>query len=136
MTTWLAPVLGLVGAFVGASLAPWMNAHLGWRRTRREAFNSAISALRVAQVARHFAGEVPAHYVGGDAATVDAYNQRLRERGVDRFVDLMHEAKVALAALEPFYAVSGDLDRWEITESDTDRMLSELLRERRRFLLA
>lgn len=135
MNVWLAPVLGLVGAFVGASLAPWMNAHLGWRRTRREAFNAAISALRVAQVARHFATDVPAHYVGGDASTVGAYNQRLRERGIDRFVDSMHEAKVALAALEPFHAVRGDLDRWEITEPDANRILGELLRERRRLRL-
>jgi hypothetical protein len=132
MSPWLTPVLGLVGAFVGASLAPWMTAHLAWRRTRREAFNAAISALRAAQVARHFANGVPAHYVGGDAATVEAYNQRLRERGIDRFVDSMHEAKVALAALEPFYRVTGDLDRWEITEPDADRMLTELLRERKR----
>ncbi|AZK95130.1 hypothetical protein B7R87_15660 [Streptomyces tsukubensis] len=130
MNTWWTPVLGLVGAFVGASLAPWLTAHLAWRRTRREAFNIAISALRSAQVARHFAHGVPAHYVGGDEATVEAYNQRLRERGIDRFVDLMHEAKVALAALEPFYKVSGDLDRWEITEPDTDRMLAELTRAR------
>ncbi|CAL9582936.1 MULTISPECIES: hypothetical protein [Streptomyces] len=132
MSIWLAPALGLVGAFVGASLAPWLTAHLGWRRTRREAFNIAISALRTAQVARHFANGVPAHYVGGDAATVEAFNQRLRERGIDRFVDLMHEAKVALAALEPFYKVSGDLDRWEITEPDAERMLAELIRERKR----
>ncbi|WP_142142483.1 hypothetical protein [Streptomyces sp. SLBN-31] len=131
MSTWLTPVLGLVGAFVGASLAPWMTAHLAWRRTRREAFNGAISVLRTAQVARHFANGVPAHYVGGDAATVEAYSQRLRERGIDRFVDSMHEAKLALAALEPFYKVSGDLDSWEITEPDADRMLAELLRERR-----
>ncbi|WP_093492714.1 hypothetical protein [Streptomyces sp. 2112.3] len=62
--------------------------------------------------------------------TVAAYNQRLRERGIDRFVDAMHEAKLALAALEPFYRVSGDLDRWEITEPDADRMLTELLRTR------
>ncbi|MFE2055577.1 hypothetical protein [Streptomyces sp. NPDC059446] len=136
MATWLAPVLGLVGAFMGAALAPWMNAHLGWRRTRREAFNAAISALRVAQAARHFAQDVPAQYVGGDAATVEAYNQRLRERGIDRFVDSMHEAKVALAALAPFHAVSGDLDRWEITEPDAARMLAELLGERRRLRLA
>jgi hypothetical protein len=109
-----------------------LTAHLAWRRTRREAFNKAISALRTAQVARHYADGVPAHYIGGDAATVEAYNQRLRERGVDRFVDLMHEAKVALAALEPFYKVSGNLDRWEITEPDADRMLAEMLRQRRR----
>ncbi|WP_030979969.1 hypothetical protein [Streptomyces sp. NRRL S-1824] len=127
MSAWLTPVLGLVGAFVGGSLAPWLTAHLAWRRTRREAFNAAISALRTAQVARHFANDVPADYVGGDSATVAAYNQRLRERGIDRFVDAMHEAKVALAALEPFYRVSGDLDRWEITEPDADRMLTELL---------
>jgi hypothetical protein len=44
----------------------------------------------------------------------------------------MHEAKVALAALEPFYRVSGDLDRWEITEPDAERMLAELIRKRRR----
>ncbi|MEU0371028.1 hypothetical protein ABZ070_12340, partial [Streptomyces sp. NPDC006283] len=62
----------------------------------------AIAALRTAQVCRHFANGVPASYLGGDQATVDAYNQRLRERGVDRFVDAMHEAKVALSALEPF----------------------------------
>jgi hypothetical protein len=80
--------------------------------------------------------DVPAHYVGGDATTVAAYNQRLRERGIDRFVDSMHEAKVSLAALEPFYKVTGDLDRWEITEPDADRMLAELLRERRRLRLA
>ncbi|GHE42827.1 hypothetical protein GCM10018785_10550 [Streptomyces longispororuber] len=133
MSVWLAPVLGLVGAFVGASLAPWLTAHLGWRRTRREAFNVAISALRVAQVSRHFANGVPAHYVGGDAATVEAFNQRLRERGIDRFADSMHEAKVALAALEPFCRVSGHLDRWEITESDAVRMLAELMRERGRY---
>ncbi|MFD3922501.1 hypothetical protein [Streptomyces sp. NPDC058595] len=136
MSVWLAPVLGLVGSFLGASLAPWLTAHLGWRRTRREAFNAAISALRTAQVARHFANAVPAHYVGGDTTAVEAFNQRLRERGIDRFVDSMHEAKVALAALEPFYKVSGDLDRWEITEPDADRMLAELLRQRRRLRLA
>ncbi|SEC56392.1 hypothetical protein SAMN05428945_3242 [Streptomyces sp. 2224.1] len=130
MSAWLTPVLGLLGAFVGSSLAPWLTAHLAWRRTRREAFNAAISALRAAQVARHFANGVPAHYVGGDVDTVAAYNQRLRERGIDRFVDAMHEAKLALAALEPFYRVSGDLDRWEITEPDADRMLTELLRTR------
>lgn len=130
MTTWLTPALGLVGAFVGASLAPWLTAHLAWRRARREAFNLAIAALRTAQVCRHFANGVPASYLGGDQATVDAYNQRLRERGVDRFVDAMHEAKVALSALEPFYKVSGDLDRWEITEADAARMLAELKRAR------
>ncbi|MFD9207392.1 hypothetical protein ACFVZM_14095 [Streptomyces sioyaensis] len=130
MSAWLTPVLGLLGAFVGSSLAPWMTAHLAWRRTRREAFNTAISALRAAQVARHFANGVPAHYVGGDLDAVAAYNQRLRERGIDRFVEAMHEAKLALAALEPFYRVSGDLDRWEITEPDAERMLTELLRAR------
>ncbi|MFC8074454.1 hypothetical protein ACFUN8_02800 [Streptomyces sp. NPDC057307] len=124
-----------MGSFLGASLAPWLTAHLGWRRTRREAFNAAISALRTAQVARHFANGVPAHYVGGDTATVEAFNQRMRERGIDRFVDSMHEAKVALAALEPFYKVSGDLDRWEITDPDADRMLTELLRQRSRLRL-
>lgn len=130
MSTWLTPVLGLVGAFVGASLAPWLTAQLGWKRTRREAFNRAISTVRTAQATRHFANGVPAHYIGGDAATVEAFNQRLRERGVDRFVDAMHEAKLALASLEPFYKVTVNLDQWEITEVDADRILVELLRAR------
>ncbi|MEE1840356.1 hypothetical protein ACIODX_10330 [Streptomyces sp. NPDC088190] len=130
MPVWLTPVLGLVGAFIGASLAPWMTSHLAWRRARRDAFSAAIAALRVAQVTRHFANGVPAHYVGGDQATVEAFNQRLRERGIDRFVDAMHEAKVALANLEPFFKVSGDIDRWEITETDAARMLDELNRAR------
>lgn len=130
MPVWLTPILGLVGAFVGASLAPWMTAHLAWRRARRDAFNTAIAALRVAQVSRHFANGVPAHYIGGDQATVDAYNQRLRERGIDRFDEAMHQAKLALATLEPFFKVSGDLDRWEITELDAARMLEEMNRAR------
>ncbi|MFI1864421.1 hypothetical protein [Streptomyces jumonjinensis] len=126
MLVWLTPALGLVGAFVGASLAPWMTSHLAWRRARRDAFNAAIAALRVAQVARHFANGVAAEYIGGDQTTVDAFNQRLREREIDRFVDAMHEAKVALAALELFFKVSGDIDRWEITEQDAVRMLEEM----------
>ncbi|MFH8445756.1 hypothetical protein ACH4D3_31640 [Streptomyces sp. NPDC018026] len=128
--TWLTPIAGLVGAFVGASLSPWLTSHLSWRRARKEAFNQAISALRIAQVARHFPNGVPASYVGGSPETVEAYNQRLRERGVDRFIDAMHEAKVALSALEPFYKITGDFDRWEITEPEADRILRELLRER------
>jgi hypothetical protein len=130
MTVWLAPVLGLVGAFVGASLAPWMTSRLAWRRARRDAFNAAIAALRVAQVSRHFASGVPAHYVGGDQATVAAFNQQLRERGIDRFIDAMHEAKVAIAELEPFYKVSGNIDWWEINEQDAERMLEEMIRAR------
>lgn len=81
-------------------------------------------------MSRHFANGVPAHYIGGDQATVDAYNQRLRERGIDRFDEAMHQAKLALATLEPFFKVSGDLDRWEITELDTARMLEEMNRAR------
>ncbi|MFD3413047.1 hypothetical protein [Streptomyces cyaneofuscatus] len=73
---------------------------------------------------------MPAEYIGGDQTTVDAYNQRLRERGIDRFDEAMHQAKVALAALEPFFKVSGDIDRWEITELDAARMLEEMNRAR------
>ena len=124
---WVTPIAGLVGAFIGASLSPWLTSHLSWRRARREAFNRAISTLRVAQVARHVPTSVPATSVGGDSSVVEAYNQRLRERSIDRCVDAMYEAKVALAALEPFHKVTGDLDRWEITETDTDRILRELL---------
>ncbi len=87
MTTMLAPVLGLIGAFVGASLAPWLTSHLAWRRTRREAFDSAISALRSAQSARYIPQAVPVSYLGGDQIAADEFNQRLRERSVDRFCD-------------------------------------------------
>jgi hypothetical protein len=37
---------------------------------------------------------------------------------------------VALATLEPFLKVSGDIDRWEITELDAARMLEEMNRAR------
>ncbi|MGC5365709.1 hypothetical protein ACPXCE_29240 [Streptomyces sp. DT24] len=127
---WVTPIAGLVGAFVGASLSPWLTSHLSWRRTRREAFNHAIAALRVAQVARHFPTGVHATYLGGDAAAAEAYSLRLRERSIDRYIDAMSEAKVALAALEPFYKIHGGLDSWEITEPDAERIMRELVRAR------
>ncbi|WP_141712430.1 MULTISPECIES: hypothetical protein [unclassified Streptomyces] len=126
----MTPIAGLVGAFTGASLSPWLTSHLSWRRTRKEAFNQAISALRVAQVARHLPTGVHATYLGGDVAAAEAYSLRLRERSVDRYIDAMSEAKVALAALEPFYRVRGDLDSWEITEPDAERIMRELIRAR------
>ncbi|MGW8374486.1 hypothetical protein [Streptomyces sp. ODS28] len=128
--TWVTPIAGLVGAFVGASLSPWLTSHLSWRRTRKEAFNQAISALRVAQVARNFPTGVHATYLGSDDAAAEAYSLRLRERSIDRYIDSMSEAKVALAALEPFYKVRVDLDGWEITEPDAERIMRELLRAR------
>lgn len=81
-------------------------------------------------MARNFPTGVHATYLGSDDAAAEAYSLRLRERSIDRYIDSMSEAKVALAALEPFYKVRVDLDGWEITEPDAERIMRELLRAR------
>ncbi|GAA1390901.1 hypothetical protein GCM10009639_20030 [Kitasatospora putterlickiae] len=128
---WLVPVAGLVGAVLGGVLSPWVGARFARHTAKRQAFDKAIAAVRTVQVARHYASNVPAGLLGGlDQGSADEFNIELRKTGVQRFIEATYEAKVALAALEPYGNLFRDGDGWEITESEADALLARLKRAR------
>jgi hypothetical protein len=123
---WFAPVLGLAGAVVGGALGPSLTSHLHWRQARRTAFVQAIAAVRKAQALRDLATGVQADVHGGTPEEISSFNRAVRERGIERFIDAMYEAKVALAALEPYYVPSIAIDRWEIAPEVGQALMAEL----------
>jgi hypothetical protein len=120
----------MIGAILGSLVSPWLVSRLGHRALRREAFNRAIAAVRAAQVVRHRPTEVPADYLGGDENVTEKFNEQLREKGLNRFFDAQHEARLALALLEPYYSVRDSDDSWEISGERAEALLRELKKAR------
>ncbi|WP_188298373.1 hypothetical protein [Streptomyces sp. CBMA156] len=77
---------------------------------------------------RYYASNVPAGLLGLDQGSADEFNIELRKTGVQRFIEATYEAKVALAALEPYGDLFRDGGGWEIAESEADALLTRLKR--------
>ncbi|MFF9397052.1 hypothetical protein [Streptomyces griseoluteus] len=86
----------------------------------------AIAAVRKAQALRDLAAGVQADVRGGTPEEISSFNRAVRERGIERFIDAMYEAKVALDGLEPYYVPSITIDRWEIAPEVGQAPMAEL----------
>lgn len=127
-SVWFAPVLGLAGAVVGGALGPSLTSRRHWKHARRTAFAQAIASVRKAQALRDLATGVQPDVHGGTPEEVSSFNKSVGERGIERFIDAMYEAKAALADLEPYYVTSVTIDRWEIAPEVGRSIITELRR--------
>lgn len=102
MDRWLAPSSDFVGALVGAAFSPRARRQAGGEHTSRELFDSAISAVRAAQLARHYVPGLPQQILESfTPPSGQQLGERIAASGLERHLDAMHTARLALAALEP-----------------------------------
>jgi hypothetical protein len=126
---WLAPLLGLVGAFIGAALAPWLTERFSSRRTRLAAFDRAIVAARKAQYVRWSPTDVSG--IGTLSETTAAtLNAEFQSEHVRRFITAQTELRACIAELEPYHSLEcwrPEID-WELTEAVAASVIDELKR--------
>jgi hypothetical protein len=129
---WIAPIFALAGVAVGAVLNPWVTRRQSWQTARREAFDRTIAAVKAADLAQHYPRHVKHTELGPDPQRAEEFNAQLAIRGVERFVEAIHEMRQQLAALEPYFEAKWDDDRWRITTETAASLLAQLKRERQR----
>ncbi|MCX5140020.1 hypothetical protein [Streptomyces sp. NBC_00338] len=134
MTSWLAPVLALAGVLVGALFAPLAATRFGWQTSRREAFDRAISAVRVAQLAAKYPRTVNLVEIG-DTDEARAYLRELPVKGFEYYRQAIQEMRSALAALEPYLIPEWDDDQWQTRDATYITLLIQLKQARRKTLI-
>lgn len=126
----LAPIIALVGIVVGQLLPEYLST----RRTVRDRYDAAISAVAGLQAARHAAGvNVPSQFLKPvNEQEEQKAVQELSTEGVRSFLAAAASARKALSALHPY---SPDLkpywDKFEVPEAELDELV-DLLYERRK----
>lgn len=124
----------LIGVILGAVLGPWVGARIARRDRTRARYDDAIAKVRVVQALRHYPTAVPSSYLdpeGVAGADVVLFNRRQREAAVTEFYGAMREARSALALVQGSDSeIQIALSKWEITESDAERLVSTLERSR------
>ncbi len=104
-----APVVQISAAIIAASVAivvAFLTPTVTSLRTRRQAvhdkFDAAISAVLLVQASRHTPTGMAQTPAGWTVEEHRALNPRMNEKGIEFFVQCTADAKVALAAIEPY----------------------------------
>lgn len=134
ITSWVAPVLTLAGVLVGSLFAPLAATRFGWQTSRREAFDRAISAVRVAQLAARYPRAVNLVEIG-DTDEARAYLRELPVKGFEYYRQAIQEMRSALAALEPYLIPDWDDDQWQTPDATYAALLMQLKKARRKTLI-
>ncbi|MFH9655302.1 hypothetical protein ACH4MT_30885 [Streptomyces anulatus] len=133
ISSWIAPVLALAGVLVGALFAPLAATRFGWQTSRREAFDRAISAVRVAQLAARYPRTVNLSEIG-DTDEARAYLRELPVKGFEYYRQAVQEMRSALAALEPYFIPEWQDDLWQTPDAEYANLLTQLKNSRKKTL--
>lgn len=133
MASWLAPVIALSGVLVGALFAPLAATRFGWQTSRREAFDRAIAAVRVAQLAARYPRTVSLSEIG-DTDEGRAYLRELPVKGFEYYRQAVQEMRSALAALEPYLIPQWEDCQWQTPDVEYAALLAQLKNSRRKTL--
>ncbi|MFE5840215.1 hypothetical protein ACFQ7N_01030 [Streptomyces niveus] len=134
MTSWLTPAPALTGVLVGALFAPLAATRFGWQTSRREAYDRAISAVRVAQLAAKYPRTVNLVEIG-DTDEARTYLRELPIKGFEYYRQAIQEMRSALATLEPYLIPEWDDDQWQTSDSTYAALLVQLKKARRKTLI-
>lgn len=126
-------MLALAGVLVGALFAPLAATRFGWQTSRREAFDRAISAVRVAQLAARYPRTVNLSEIG-DTDEARAYLRELPVKGFEYYRQAVQEMRSALAALEPYFIPEWQDDLWQTPDAEYANLLTQLKNSRKKTL--
>ena len=135
----LVAIFQLAPAIIAASVAivvSVLNPSVTSLRVRRQAindrFDNAVAPLLLVQAARWSPTSMPTKPQGMTGAEHQAFNLRVREKGIEHYIEKTAEAKAALAALATYAPEvrSQITSKWELEEKEEPALRAQIERRR------